>query len=881
MSDTNSEVEKDCPQVGHNNNDEENIRYVSIYHPQIQPTRRYAKIDDCPTCHHDRKIHSTRMNTTTENCLASPRYRQRQPTRRHTNTNECLTSPCCRQTQPTRMHANTEDCPKCHHNRKIQSARINTNTEDCFVSPCYRQMQHTRIYKNTEDCLRSPHYQQIQPARMHTNTEDWLTGTQSHSISTRKTRYNYKATANEHTCLKPRSDCLPTGSTINTVEAKINLDTSQYDVKLKTTVHTSQRMSVIDSAETETSLILKQHNNTRRIKSTKESQLLENFKIFDILRNIWSEDTVKKRRSFFDVRDDISDRHLDKKAITVGSFAEGVYQAHDIIDVVFVLKWIKIACTIEQSLVTDEPVVFVELDYCYAGFVFLKILSGLDFELFFECCIHQEETKYLSSHHFQLHISRTSENATLKNHRFTDSDETCTFMFGVPSSWPMELSEFRERIRKYGWPRKDMISNIMENGVILLPIGHQKSPKGKLQWQISFVSAEKMLVRSFSHVQFLTFVLMKLVVLDHFKHYPLTHEFSLSLITKIVMFWVLEETNESLWTAMTFLDNFYSCFGKFRSFIDSGFLPNYFIPKQNMFESHASPTLLLQFREIQTPTTTKLLCFVKKRFHSDIPQQTPSLRMLPVHLPFFSFLPLLQVSSTLVDWQCFLECTVYKIMMNMSNHFVHNLYCYHLIQQCQMASHHAPNQVGGNKAAYKGLRSRMCFLTMGTYIDSVSGWILMAFHFYRLKQYNLCTRILRHIELVLKSGRLIHMEMGNYTKEGLNKSRYLYRQKRISFLRELKLFSIQPVMVPQGSDLIPREILVSKDVEFHYVSPEVLTYYLKFLCAVESGNVTLCPEILIAAQEATMIRSEKTREMQLTSQNIFKIMTQTLDEHFQ
>jgi hypothetical protein len=88
-------------------------------------------------------------------------------------------------------------------------------------------------------------------------------------------------------------------------------------------------------------------------------------------------------------------------------------------------------------------------------------------------------------------------------------------------------------------------------------------------------------------------------------------------------------------------------------------------------------------------------------------------------------------------------------------------------------------------------------------------------------------------------------------------------------------------MVPQGSDLIPREILVSKDVEFHYVSPEVLTYYLKFLCAVESGNVILCPEILIAAQEATMIRSEKTREMQLTSQNIFKIMTQTLDEHFQ
>jgi hypothetical protein len=85
-------------------------------------------------------------------------------------------------------------------------------------------------------------------------------------------------------------------------------------------------MSVIDSAETETSLILKQHNNTRRIKSTKESQLLENFKIFDILRNIWSEDTVKKKRSFFDVRDDISDRHLDKKAITVGSSCPGDMQ---------------------------------------------------------------------------------------------------------------------------------------------------------------------------------------------------------------------------------------------------------------------------------------------------------------------------------------------------------------------------------------------------------------------------------------------------------------------------------------------------------------------------------------------------------------------------
>jgi hypothetical protein len=94
---------------------------------------------------------------------------------------------------------------------------------------------------------------------------------------------------------------------------------------------------------------------------------------------------------------------------------------------------------------------------------------------------------------------------------------------------------------------------------------------------------------------------------------------------------------------------------------------------------------------------------------------------------------------------------LFKPSFVLPNHFVHNLYCYHLIQQCQMASHHAPTQVGGNKAAYKGLRSRMCFLTMGTYIDSVSGWILMAFLFYRLKQYNLCTRILRHIELVCSS----------------------------------------------------------------------------------------------------------------------------------
>ena len=97
MSDTYSDVEVDCPTVGHNNTREEFIKYVRRYHPQIQSAKMNTNTEDCLGSPRHQQTQAAKMNTNTNDCLASPRYRQTQRNRRNTNTDDCLTSPWCRQ----------------------------------------------------------------------------------------------------------------------------------------------------------------------------------------------------------------------------------------------------------------------------------------------------------------------------------------------------------------------------------------------------------------------------------------------------------------------------------------------------------------------------------------------------------------------------------------------------------------------------------------------------------------------------------------------------------------------------------------------------------------------------------------------------------------
>ena len=67
------------------------------------------------------------------------------------------------------------------------------------------------------------------------------------------------------------------------------------------------------------------------------------------------------------------------------------------------------------------------------------------------------------------------------------------------------------------WSSDDLIHNIVDYGVMFVPIGCKGSINEDLEWRISFSIPEKLLAYSFIHVQFLCYAFLKVVLNDFIK----------------------------------------------------------------------------------------------------------------------------------------------------------------------------------------------------------------------------------------------------------------------------------------------------------------------------------------------------------------------------
>lgn len=76
--------------------------------------------------------------------------------------------------------------------------------------------------------------------------------------------------------------------------------------------------------------------------------------------------------------------------------------------------------------------------------------------------------------------------------------------------WPPSASSWIERC--HAWPSPHVVENIVRNGCHFVAIGHKLGNHIDNEWRISFTQAEKTLVYSMNHTQFLTYGLLKLVL---------------------------------------------------------------------------------------------------------------------------------------------------------------------------------------------------------------------------------------------------------------------------------------------------------------------------------------------------------------------------------
>ncbi|KAK3099529.1 hypothetical protein FSP39_005875 [Pinctada imbricata] len=94
-------------------------------------------------------------------------------------------------------------------------------------------------------------------------------------------------------------------------------------------------------------------------------------------------------------------------------------------------------------------------------------------------------------------------------------DFDCAFC--IPCNfWPDIAYDWINRNRANRWPSHEIIQTIVRNKCHVVPVGDPDSPFHDHSWRISFSDAERTLIHSFNHVQFLTYSILRLVLIDFF-----------------------------------------------------------------------------------------------------------------------------------------------------------------------------------------------------------------------------------------------------------------------------------------------------------------------------------------------------------------------------
>ena len=321
--------------------------------------------------------------------------------------------------------------------------------------------------------------------------------------------------------------------------------------------------------------------------------------------------------------------------------------------------------------------------------------------------------------------------------------------------WPSIANEWIHRNRNYSWPSPSFLSLIKSNGCHFVPIGEQNSIYRDLEWRVSFVVSECVLVRSFNHVQLKIYGLLKRLkttLLQTYKH-PVTCE---NLITsyhmKTVMFWVIENTPTMMWIDTNIIKCVKICLGYLKHFLQSNYLPNYFIPKANLFYKHTGNVQSKTNVIMQLDTYDPVLLI----------NTSPVLQSLSTENMITKLI--LISTSTL----CSFLPPIYLLQSMISNCHIYSDFEFTLVSKMlvdSMYGHASLNdtQVNPNKHSYSNSRILRHISLMTTHFDAAAGWLHLSAYYYMIGQYNRaaqqCTHAIQSISsTVIYAGSISQRE---------------------------------------------------------------------------------------------------------------------------
>ncbi|CAC5422013.1 unnamed protein product [Mytilus coruscus] len=188
------------------------------------------------------------------------------------------------------------------------------------------------------------------------------------------------------------------------------------------------------------------------------------------------------------------------------------------------------------------------------------------------------------------------------------NDQICTDLDLVfcfkRNEWPSQASEWKTRRRVSNWPTRELVDQIIHAGYCLAAVGSKESNESEMQWRVSFNKAEQLIIESLNETQMHCILLLKLLKKESCLS-DIAGKNITSYSMKTVMFWCLEEKSNNYWQSSNLLCCFCFCVSKLKSFVEKGFLPNYFIRERNQFAAKEFTS------DIQTSTKQYLENFLE------------------------------------------------------------------------------------------------------------------------------------------------------------------------------------------------------------------------------------------------------------------------------
>lgn len=152
-------------------------------------------------------------------------------------------------------------------------------------------------------------------------------------------------------------------------------------------------------------------------------------------------------------------------------------------------------------------------------------------------------------------------------------------------TFPFEC-RWKQRKPKSDFPSQSLVRSIIKTGCTLIPKSHPKSSSPEIEWQLDFSMAEHHIFKSMTVSQIHGFFVLKVLVDNMVHHLPLKtkHLKSVFLMTCETIPSGVWETNFS-GCVLQVLNNLLSC-------LKRRFLPNYFIPENNLIDCHREDDII-------------------------------------------------------------------------------------------------------------------------------------------------------------------------------------------------------------------------------------------------------------------------------------------------